>query len=190
MSKFLGLLISVIFTTSAFGATFFAPGTVQQVTQISTVADVSGNLQDTTLNLYSAKDTTHYVIWLNVDGAGTLPSIPGADILEVDLVSNSSDTDNASALAGAITGMGADFTASVSGNTVTLKNGSIGPTPAFGASTPASDISTGFTVTTLVTGSDTDPTDTCTAGDQRYDANFHYDCVATNSWKRSATKGW
>ncbi len=176
-------------------ASFFAPGTVAQVTQIVTVADTLCSLNNTYFNLYSAKDVTHYVVWINCAGTGTDPAIGGTSSLEVDTFLGDSAPNIAGDLITAFNGLGIDFVATAISNTVTIRNGGTGPLPdseIYGASTHASDgaVSTGFTITTPTPGFDTDPTDPCAAGQLRYDTHFFYNCFATNSWNRSRTRTW
>lgn len=170
-------------------ASFFSPGTVAQVTQVVTTADVACGLNNTYFNLYNAKNVTHYIIWINCNGLGTDPAIGGTTSSEADINLGDGDAAVATAIQLASNFAG-DFSAAVIGNTVTITNGADGT--AYGASTPATDgaVPTGFAITTPVPGFDTDPTDPCTAGQLRYDAHFHYDCIATNTWGRVPIHTW
>lgn len=164
-------------------STFFSPGTAAQVTQIVTVADVLTSLNNTYFNVYSALDNAHYVVWYNVAGLGTDPMIGGTTSVEVDIALNDSAANVAAATFAALN-LTADFSAGAVGDTITAINGASGN--GFGASTDASDgaVPTGFAITTTVPGSEVNLSDTGTAGMLRYDNNFFYVCVATNTWKR------
>ncbi len=169
---------------------FFLPGSVQQVTQIVTVADVASSLNNTYINIYSALNVAHYVAWFNVDGAGTDPMIPGTSSLEIDI----SAGDNAATVATALSlGLSStfDFSSNAVSNVITAINSSPGQ-PKYGASTPASDgaVPTHFTITTPIPGSDNSASAAGSAGELRYDTNFIYICVATNTWKRVGVATW
>lgn len=76
---------------------------VAQVEEITTVADVSGSLNNTYFSIYTLAATAEqilYVPWFNVNGAGTAPTgLPaGANLLQVNLATDATAAQVASAL--------------------------------------------------------------------------------------------
>ncbi len=165
---------------------FFTPGTVVQVTRIATVHDVASSLNTKYFNFFSPFDADHYIPFFSVDGGGTDPMIPGTTSVEVDITAGSSANDVATALSDTMNGA-LNVLASAVGNVVTVLNGQPGA-PAYGSSTDAFDgaAPTGFAITTPTQGASISSSSPGIPGDMRYDANFLYVCVATNSWKRIA----
>jgi len=98
-----------------------------EITDFVCKADSSGSLNDRIGHLYSASDATHYYIWFNVNSEGTDPSYGGMTGIEVAVATGAADTVVASAVQTAVNGLG-DFGASVSTNTVTVTNASVGVT--------------------------------------------------------------
>ena len=126
-----------------------------QVTKIQAVADSSGSLNSryfliNGITSDSTKDVgfkiTEYYVWIDVNSGGSDPSISGKTGVEVDISTNA----NASTVASAISStLGAldDF----SGSTPTISSASIQNSNK-GLVTEASDVSTGFTITTTTSG--------------------------------------
>ncbi len=165
----------------------YVPGSAKQKSQITCNADtLLAPLNNTYYNYYSAKDVTQYVMWFNVGGTGTDPLIPGTFSVEVDINALDDAPTVAMALGNAI---GAEISATVPGvvgAVVTMTNDQ------FGLSTATSDgaVPTGFTFATLVPGFDPSSSATGTDGMVKYDNNFFYICVGTNTWKRVAITTW
>lgn len=139
-------------TVSTLVPTFTTTGNThagaQQVTQVTTVADVAGSLQSAYFTLSSADNTTNYYVWYNINNAGTNPSITGLTGIQVNAPLNASANAIAAATASAVNGFNGDFTAIPSTNVVTITNSAVG------VSTGATAGNTGFTVITTVPGVD------------------------------------
>lgn len=60
----------------------------QEQTEIRTVADVSGSLNNTYFIMYSARDQTLYHVWYNVSAGGTDPAPVGSAAIEVAISTN------------------------------------------------------------------------------------------------------
>lgn len=107
-----------------------------QVQTITTVADSSGSLNSTYFFLYAADGTKRYV-WLNVNSAGVDPAPAGFTGVSVSLSTSATAAAVATALQSAIDGLD-DFTATVSGNVVTVTDVTSGYAPAMHNSSAAS----------------------------------------------------
>lgn len=107
-----------------------------QVQTITTVADSSGSLNSTYFFLYAADGTKRYV-WLNVNTAGVDPTPAGFIEVEVALATSATAAAIATALQTAIDGLD-DFTATVSGNVVTVTDVTTGYASAMHNSSAAS----------------------------------------------------
>lgn len=122
---------------------------VAQVTDITCVADSSGSLNNTIMFITGKNPTTkvvtNYVVWFNVNSAGTDPSIPGYTSVEVAVATSAADTAVASALTSALDAL-ADFGASAASEVVTVTNAEAGAVTAPDAG------NTGFTVAIDTTG--------------------------------------
>ncbi|TXH08953.1 MAG: hypothetical protein E6R04_09670 [Spirochaetes bacterium] len=120
---------------------------VAQVQTIKTIADSSGSLNSTYFFLYAADGTKRYV-WLNINSAGVDPAPAGFTGVSVAAATSASAATIASALQSAIDGLD-DFTASVSGNTVTVTDVTQGYAPEMHDSNAAP---TGFAFSTTTLG--------------------------------------
>lgn len=69
--------------------TFISP--TQEVTAITTIADVAGSLAGKYFFLNSTNNTTRYYVWYKVSGVGTDPLISGKIGIQVDITTNDSD---------------------------------------------------------------------------------------------------
>lgn len=125
----------------------------EEVTEVTTVADVAGSLNDTYWLLNSP--TTEYYVWYNVSGGGTDPSIGGKTGIEVAISTNDTANDVASATQSAIDSE-SDFAASVSTNVVTVTNAAVGSVA--DAEDGASATGFSFNVTTQGISADIDYT--------------------------------
>lgn len=117
-----------------------------QVQTITTVADSSGSLNSRYFFLYAADGTKRYV-WLNVNSAGVDPAPAGFTEVEVALSTSATAAAVATALQTAIDGLD-DFTATVSGNVVTVTDVTNGYAPAM-HDPSSSGSGFAFSVTTL-----------------------------------------
>lgn len=122
----------------------------KEKTQVATIADSAGSLNNKYFLLNSATDATAYYVWYNVNGAGVDPA-PGGTGIMVALATNASANTVASATAAAV-GALADFDAISSLNKAIITNSAVGVT------TDSSDFNTGFTLTTLEQGAAANPT--------------------------------
>lgn len=118
-----------------------------QTTKIISVADVAGSLNNKYFLVNSALNKVLFYIWLNVDSGGSDPMIAGRTGVEVQISSG----DSAEVIAVAIriyinSLVGTYFTATSSGNSVTITNKIIGATD------QAVDGNTGFAISTETLG--------------------------------------
>lgn len=119
---------------------------------ITTLADVSGNLNNKYFLLNSANNTNNYYVWYNVASAGTDPSIVGRTGIQVSLSTNATANTVASATNSAINTIASTyFTSSVVSSTVTITNNLGGNSN--GTLDSISPTSTNFTFTNIVQGS-------------------------------------
>lgn len=119
-----------------------------EVSQVTTVADVSSSLNSTYFTLYSAYDRNGYYVWYDVDSAGVDPAVSGLTGVKVSIAENSTATTIAQATRNAIDAL-ADFSAPAPVTpTFVVTNATGGP------STDAADggDATGFTFSTTTQG--------------------------------------
>jgi len=116
-------------------------GSDSHKTTLGCVSDVTGSLQNTYINLYSAPDNKPFHIWFNVDDLGVDPAPEGSTPIEIQINSD----DHASVIAMAIsltlnTLHKGDFYASRVNSVIEVK------TIGFGIVTSSSNFGTGFTI--------------------------------------------
>lgn len=116
-----------------------------EVTSITCVADVAASLNNKYFFIYSALDAVKYHVWFNVATGGTDPAPSGSTGIEVAIASGATASAVATAVQGAIDALPA-FGASVLGAVVTVTNA------ATGATTDASDVNAGFTISVTTQG--------------------------------------
>lgn len=116
------------------------------VDKVVTRADSTGDLNNDYFRLFSANNETVYVVWYNVNGAGTDPAITDTTSVEVAVATDASANDVATATAAAVTAL-ADFSASASTNEVTITRAKAGIT-----SVSEEGIGTGFTFSDVTLG--------------------------------------
>lgn len=139
--------VSTITITQGMTSNTYTFVGVKEVTDITTVADVAGSLNNTYFYLNSASDERQYYVWFNVSGGGTDPLISGRLGIEVTINTNDSANAVAIALEAAIGAITTDFTTSILANVVTVTNADNGNT------TDATDAGlTGFTITVTTQG--------------------------------------
>ena len=122
--------------------------TSAEVTQVETVADVSGSLDRTTVLLYDGAATSVGVWSDNNDDGSTIPPAAAGANRPIE-VTGISDDDTANSVAAAwAASVNADpaFAASAVGNVITVTD------QTQGARTAAADVDTGFTVTRIKQG--------------------------------------
>ena len=126
----------------------------QEVTKITTVADVSGSLQSEYffINAIEADSTTdvgfktvEYYVWFDVSSGGSDPSLSGKTGVEVDISTNDSASAVATAIESALDAL-SNFSASASTNVVTVTNANRGSV------TNASDFNSTHTISTTTQG--------------------------------------
>lgn len=103
------------------------PGSITQITSISTGPGI-GMTGGRYFLIYSSANARTYAVWTNVDGTGTQPNVPYAnEYLEWVTITGDTPTNTASKLAILLNGtLNRDFSASSSGNVVTVTNQSAG----------------------------------------------------------------
>jgi hypothetical protein len=139
--------ISTLFP--AFSTTGNTNSGSNQVTTVTTVADVSNSLAGAYFTINSANNVTQYYVWYQVSGNGFAPSLPGFTGIQVNLNTNDTAASVASKTGVAITAIaGTDFTTGVVTNVLTITDSAQGP------ATPASPATSGFAIssTTGVAG--------------------------------------
>jgi hypothetical protein len=126
----------------------------QEITKITTVADVSGSLQSEYffINAIEADSTTdvgfktvEYYVWFDVSSGGSDPSLSGKTGVEVDISTNDSASAVATAIESALDAL-SNFSASASTNVVTVTNANRGSV------TDASDFNSTHTISTTTQG--------------------------------------
>jgi len=128
-----------------------------EITSVTTVADVSGSLSSVYFLISSADNVTNYYVWINVNNTGTNPNISGLTGIQVNIPTNATATQVATAIASAVNGFNGDFNVTSLGSAVTITNSTVG------ATTPSSAGTSGFTVTespilTISSNTATNPT--------------------------------
>lgn len=146
--KFLTLLLA-LFSTTLFAQAertkilYFnhstAAPTVAEVSTVQTVADVAGALGGKYFEIYAAGDSPKYRVWIDVNNASTAPAAGGFSLLEVDVATNASADDVATAVAAALDAL-SYFGAAAVTDTVTVTNSQKGAASNVAAGT------SGFTV--------------------------------------------
>lgn len=125
---------------------------VKEITEITTVADTLGSLNNTYFYLNAAQDSILYYVWYNVGGGGTDPTISGRTGIMVTVATNDTANTVATNTKTAIDTAG-EFTTAINTNILTITNNNVGDT------TDASDVGlTGFTITTTTQGENLIPT--------------------------------
>lgn len=121
---------------------------IREVTTITTVADVANSLNGTYFDIYSSNDETKYRFYFKTSGGvDTPPPITIETLVRIDIITNATAGDVASAVKDSINLFGSDFLAEGTGpSTVTITNVN------FGVTTDASAGTTGFTVATPTQG--------------------------------------
>lgn len=124
---------------------------INQVEDITVVADSGGSLNSTWFHLYSAHDVTHYYVWYNINSAGVDPAVPGATGIPVAAATNANAATIATATSAAIDAS-ADFSSTVvSGDIVDIvlsatgaatapSNGTASPGFGYLVTTPGQDL--------------------------------------------------
>lgn len=118
-----------------------------QVQKVTTVADVSGSLNNKYFIIYAQGDSVKYYVWFNVNSLGTDPSLAGYTGIEVAIATNATASVVATAIAAAIDASAA-FSASAVGAVVTFTHAT------YNWNTPAVDSAsaTGFTFSVYTQG--------------------------------------
>lgn len=99
-------------TISSFTA--FTASDGAQVNRITAVADMSGSLNNKYFIMSSANDETVYVVWVNVNSAGSEPAIENTTKVEIGVATNATANDLATELKTELGGL-ADFAAGGTG---------------------------------------------------------------------------
>lgn len=126
-------------------------GGIAEITEITTIADISGSLNNKYFLLNAANDSTEYYVWYNVNSLGTDPMVAGKTGIEVALATNDNANTVASATSTEINSVaGADFTSGAVGNLITVTNDDGGAcTDAADAQSPNA---TGFSISVTQQG--------------------------------------
>ena len=132
-----------------YGASGGESTAATEVSRVVTVADVAGSLNNKYFFLNAALDATKYYVWFNVNSAGTDPALAGYTAIPVALATGASANSVASAIQAAVDAL-APFVATVSTNTVTITNASVGSTTDLSDGPTGS--STGFTLSVVTQG--------------------------------------
>ena len=76
----------------------YTPTPAAEVTEITTVADVSGSLGGKYFYLFAAENSAIYTVWFNVDSGNVAPEIQFTTPVEVTISANDTAADVATAL--------------------------------------------------------------------------------------------
>jgi hypothetical protein len=130
----------------------FAFAGTKQVTDVTTVADVSHSLRSTYWTI--STPSTHYYVWYN-DGSGVDPA-PGGTGIPVTYTDNATANTIATLTKAALDGVVGAWTTTANNATLTITDQVVGSatTAANGTASP------GFTISTPVTGANANPTPT------------------------------
>lgn len=120
-------------------------GAVAQITSITTVADVSGSLNNKVFYVYDHAGVG-YAVWMNVNAAGTDPSIPGFTSVAVTLATSATADAVGDAVATALDALASFAAPNPAANVITLTGSTVGA-----ATTPDAG-NTGFTVSISTPG--------------------------------------
>lgn len=129
----------------------FTSADTYQVTTVTTVADVSGSLNNKYFFLPSANDETIYVVWMNVNSAGTDPKIPNTTSLEIAVATNATDATIATEMRSVIGALG-DFATAGAGADVEITFATYGRGTLSQDDSENSGTETGFTFTDTTPG--------------------------------------
>ncbi len=135
----------------------YASSDAAHVQKITAVADVSGSLNNKYFILPTANCTTIYVVWMNVNSAGTKP-ILGSNVTYVEIVIATNATANT--IGGQLrTDLGAlsEFSSSGTNADCTLTDGTDGAAPIAHDDLNDSTTSTGFTFSETTPGTNAVP---------------------------------
>lgn len=143
---FIGPLPSITITNGITTETFYFVVGQTEVTNITTVADVSGNLAGKYFTLNSALNADQYYFWYIVSGIGTDPMVSGLTGIPINITTNDSADTVATITNNVINSLILDFTSTVSTNVITVTTVGEGVTTAGNAGT------SGFTVTVVQPG--------------------------------------
>lgn len=117
-------------------------GSESHKTTLGCVSDVSGSLQNTYINIFSAPDNKQFHIWFNVDGLGTDPAPENSTPIEIQINANDPSSVIAMAISLTINTLYKDdFSASRVNSAVDVK------TAGLGLVTSSSNFGTGFAIT-------------------------------------------
>lgn len=121
---------------------------VKQVSQIDTIADVSGSLDGKYFILYDQNGSVAF--WYDVGDSGTLEPSHGADrSVEITTVAANDDADTVASKTQAVIDADSEFSATVSSNEITVTDDKTG------IREDVDDGTSGFTVVTVTPGEDT-----------------------------------
>lgn len=120
-----------------------ASAAVAEVTDITTVADIAGSLNNKYFYIYSPN--ADYYVWFNVSGSGTDPEIADKVGVEVPIVTNESAATVANKVRNVINNL-ADFSATFALNVVTVTCDDTGSV------TNPADVNTGFSFSVTTEG--------------------------------------
>jgi len=136
--------VTITNADGSFNTYSFVKG-VAQVTDITTIGDVSDSLDGKYFYINSANNDTEYYVWFKTS-AGVDPAVAGKTGIEVQLTTNDGASIVATKLADKLSQYPQDFLVDVSGNVVTVENMSVGYTIA------TTDVDTAFTFATTSAG--------------------------------------
>lgn len=137
---------SITITDGTTTETFFFVSGLQEITHITTVADVAGNLAGKYFTLNSANTADQYYFWYAVSGVGSDPAISGKTGIRIDINTGDSANTVAQKTSNVISSQILDFTTTVSTNIIIVTN--VG----FGEAVDGTAGTSGFTVTVTQQG--------------------------------------
>lgn len=142
---------SITITNGVSTETFFFVLGEQEITNITTVADVAGSLAGKYFTLNSAQDQNQYYFWYVVSGSGTDPMVAGKTGIQININTGDSANTVAAKTLNVINSLILDFTATISTNTITVT------TVDEGITTDGTAGTSGFTVVVTQQGAGANP---------------------------------
>lgn len=101
---------------------------VAEVTDVTFIADVGGNLHNKYFLISSAENATKYLCYIDIDGSGTAPTLSGYTQVQIDVTGTGAGATASQIASAAQTALNAltPFSATVSTDTVTVTNAQTG----------------------------------------------------------------
>lgn len=146
-----GIIPTITITNGITSNTYKFVLGVNQVINVTTVADVAGNLAGKYFTFWNANNTIEYYVWYSVSGVGTDPMLSGLTPIPVDINTNDSANTIALKTSNNINVYSFDFSSGESTNNIIITNTNEGISNAPGNGT------SGFTTSVTTAGNGANP---------------------------------